>query len=55
MHMGEKLEEKGKMRADIVSPDSSAANISQCVMQSKNEVILCILFCIQPFLFINIQ
>ena len=55
MHMGEKLEEKGKMRADIVSADSSTANVSQYVMQNKNEVILCILFCIQPFLFINIQ
>ena len=43
--MGEKLEEKRKMRADIVSADSSTANISQCVMQNKNEVILCILFC----------
>ena len=28
--MGEKLEEKGKMRADIVLPDSSTANISVC-------------------------
>ena len=37
--MGEKLEEKRKMRADIVSADSSTANISQCVMQNKNDLL----------------
>ena len=37
--MGEKLEEKGKMRADIVSADSSTANVSQYVMQNKNDLL----------------
>lgn len=56
MHIREKVEEKGKMKADIISPDSSTVNVSQCVLcKIKNEVILCISFCIQPFLFINIQ
>lgn len=32
VHSSEKLEKKGKIKANIISPDDSTINTSQCVL-----------------------
>lgn len=56
MHSSEKLKEKGKIKADIISPDSSTINISQCVLceiKMRSHYAYC--FVSSFFLFINIK